>query len=129
MQMELRELEELAVAWISERLAATYAEREAFEWVSDQLYVLTYEGDPELLWQLILIIHKLDGSKRIAERLSAGPLEDLLASHGARFIGAVELEASKDPAFAHLLGGVWKNSMTDEVWERVQAAWDRSEWD
>jgi len=63
------------------------------------------------------------------ENLSAGPLEDLLAMHGPAIIDRVEAEAARDPTFAKLLGGVWQNRMTDEVWARVQAARDRRGWD
>ena len=35
----------------------------------------------------------------------------------------------KDPAFAEVLGGVWKNSMSDAIWDRLQAVWDRRGWD
>lgn len=60
--------------------------------------------------------------------LSAGPIEDLLARHGDVFIDRVEHGASGDPNFAKLLGGVWKNSMSDAVWERLQAVCDRRRW-
>ena len=53
--------------------------------------------------------------------LAAGPLEDLLAKRGEDFIDRVEELARKDPKFNDLLGGVWRNTMTDEVWQRVQA--------
>ncbi|HUV96794.1 MAG TPA: hypothetical protein VMV98_04925, partial [Acidobacteriaceae bacterium] len=55
--------------------------------------------------------------------------EDLLAKHCEIFIDRVEAEARKDPRFAKLLGGVWQNKMSDAVWKRVQAAWDRRGWD
>ena len=28
--------------------------------------------------------------------------------------------AKTDPRFRHLLGGVWKNSIAEEVWRRVE---------
>ena len=40
-------------------------------------------------------------------------------------IGNVEREAKRDPSFAKMLGGVWKYQMTEEVWARLQAVWDR----
>jgi hypothetical protein len=61
--------------------------------------------------------------------LSAGPIEDLLAQHGDAFIDRVEIEARRDPSFAKVLGGVWQNSMSDEVWKRLQTVWDRKGWD
>jgi hypothetical protein len=53
--------------------------------------------------------------------LAAGPLEDLLAHHGELWIDRVEAQAQADPKFNYLLGGVWQNQMTEDVWQRVQA--------
>ena len=92
------------------------------------LHDLTYD-DPEGLWSLILIIHQKNQSSRIQEVLSAGPIEELLALHGEKFIDRIEAEARTDPTFARLLGGVWKNAMSDSIWERVQNVWDRPGWD
>ena len=126
--MTQEELDNLADNWIRYRYAPRdSAEAEATAWATD-LYDLEYD-DPETLWLLILNIHGKDQSTRVQEVLSAGPVEDLLAKHGERFIDRVEAEAMKDPKFAHLLGGVWKSGMTDEIWNRLQAVWDRRGWD
>ena len=92
------------------------------------LYDLTYE-EPEKLWLLILEIHHRDQSIAIQQVLAAGPVEDLLAKHGDTFIERVEAEARRDPQFAKLLGGVWKSTMSDAIWDRLQAVWDRRGWD
>ena len=84
---------------------------------------------PERSWPVILEILARDQGVAIIEVLSAGPLEDLLAKHGPAFIDRVEAEARRNPVFAKLLGGVWKSQMTDEIWARVQAVWDRRGWD
>jgi hypothetical protein len=84
---------------------------------------------PQKAWRLVLLIWSMDSSPRVIQNLSAGALEDLLAKHGDEVIYLVEPEARRDPSFAKLLGGVWKNRMTDEVWARVQAVWDRRGWD
>ena len=96
----------------------------AFEVLDDLL-----SEDPEEGWLTILQILQQDQSPSIVENLSAGPLEDLLARHGSAFIDRIEAEAARNPAFAKLLGGVWQNRMTDDVWARVQAARDRRGWD
>jgi hypothetical protein len=84
---------------------------------------------PEILWAMILAIHTRDQSLHIDQVLSAGPLENLLALHGESFIDRVESEARTDPSFARLVGGVWKNRMSEAVWERLQAVCDRRGWD
>jgi hypothetical protein len=63
-----------------------------------------------------------DPSQQAFQVLAAGPLEDLLADHGAAIIVRVEEEARRNPRFNLLLGGVWRNSMTHDIWQRVEAA-------
>jgi len=85
--------------------------------------------NPEILWKLILAIQHIDHSAPIQQILSAGLIENLLSNHGEAFIARIEAEAKRDPSFASTLGGVWKNSMTDEVWTRLKLVWDRRGWD
>jgi uncharacterized protein DUF6869 len=121
--------QETADAWI--RMTKAGSGSQVYEdnfWAFEALYDLVSE-DPEAAWPMILQILRLDHSPSVMENLSAGPLEDLLAKHGPAFIDRVEAEAARDPIFAKLLGGVWQNRMTDEVWARVQAARDRRGWD
>ena len=83
------------------------------------------ERSVESRWQGILNALRNttpDPSHPTFSNLAAGPLEDLLAQHGAEVIDRVVLEARRSPAFNLLLGGVWQNQMTDEVWSKVQKA-------
>jgi hypothetical protein len=52
-----------------------------------------------------------------------------MGKRGEQFIDRVEIMARFDPSFAKALGGVWQNGMSDEVWARLQAVWDRRGWD
>jgi len=123
------ELNNLAENWIAFWKAPEDSqERTSLYWVMDREYDLMLEK-PELVWRLILAVLQRNDSNDIQEVLSAGPLEDLLAKHGDAIIESVEVEARLNPKFAKLLGGVWKSSMTDEIWNRVQAVWDRRGWD
>jgi hypothetical protein len=121
------EIERLAQAWIA--LYCTDRgtdEHNSRFWVFSLVYDLQDDA-PETVWQFILAVQRLD--RRIAQKLSAGPIEDLLVRHGAAFIDRVEDEARRDPAFAFTLGGVWQNRMTDEVWSRIQAVATYAGWD
>ncbi len=119
----------LATAWIELQKTELGSQRhEALFWSHDQLWELTH-NDPETALDVILTIFRADDSTTIQENLSAGPLEDLLVYHGSAYIERIESEAARNPRFRHLLGGVWKNAMTDEVWKRVQSCWDRRGWD
>ena len=119
----------LVAAWIECQTAEQGpARHEELFWSFSQLWELT-RTDPGTAFDVILTILHADDSSTIAEVLSAGPLESLLVYHGPTIIERIENEAARDPSFRHLLGGVWKNSMAGEVWERVQACWDRRGWD
>ena len=103
-------------------------ERPEYEWAVDRVMDLTYE-DPDKLWEIILSVLSKNPSNSVMEILAAGPLEDYLAKLGERVIEKVEQQAKSDPAFATLLGGVWQNDMSEEVWSRIKSVWDRSRWD
>jgi hypothetical protein len=119
---------ELADAWIRYWQAPEdSAERGDFD-LAMKFHDIEYH-QPEILWAMIVAIHSRDQSIHIKQVLSAGPLENLLALHGEGFIDLVESEAQRDPSFAKLLGGVWKNRMSEEVWQRVQAVRERRGWD
>jgi|ERR1700674_945077 len=100
----------------------------ATQWASDAILDLTYEN-PEALWDFILEVLQRDPPTEVIAVLAAGPLENCLAKCGTKVIARVEDRAHSDPRFRSLLGGVWRNTMLEKVWARVQACWDRSEWD
>jgi hypothetical protein len=116
------ELDRIVTAWI----AAEQAERGSPEhatnwWAVSEIMNWALEGEGDQLWQFILEVYKRDLPDKVTAVLAAGPLEDLLAKRGVDFIDRIEELARKDPKFNYLLGGVWRNAMTDEVWQRVQA--------
>ncbi len=121
--------DDLARAFVAHYQAENNSDRSnALLWASDRMdYLVTYV--PQKAWRVILLIWSMDQSIKTMQILSAGALEDLLAKHGNEMIGLVEAEAKRNPSFAKLLGGVWKNSMSDEVWARLQTVWDRRGWD
>ena len=127
--MSEAEIHALAADWVLYWKAPEESvARERLRYAGDREYDLVRE-EPEVAWHLVLAVLRLDASPEIQEVLSAGPLEDLLCKHGEFIISKVEHQANADPAFARLLGGVWQNSMSESVWSRVQAVWDRSGWD
>lgn len=108
-----------------ERGSAKYEELFwAFEAIDDLCH-----SSPDEAWDFILAAWNADQSPVIAENLSAGPLEDLLVMHGDKVIARVEAKAKEDSTFAFLLGGVWRNEITEAVWSRVLAIRNRHGWD
>ncbi len=118
--MDLAEREKLVEAYITlEKAEKDSPAYEANFWAFSKVVDLVLD-EPEEAWLLILEILGRDQHPRIYEGLAAGPLEDLLGKHGPDFIERVEIQAKKDSQFADLLGGVWKSTMRDDIWVRVQ---------
>ena len=89
-------------------------------WALDRILDITYSRPAEL-WEVILEILRRTEDMDVLCILAAGPLEDYLGKCGEDAIERVETQAAADPRFKHLLGGVWKNAMSDEVWKRICA--------
>lgn len=129
--MEEAELERLADAWFAYTEADKKSPaREENWWAIEQ--VLEWSGadrdGAEKLWRFILVAYKREASDLAMASLAAGPVEDLLAYHGPEYVDRVVELARKQPRFNWLLGGVWRNSMTEEVWQRVQAIRNYESW-
>ena len=121
--MDETELNEIVDAWIAAESAEQRSpEHESNWWAVSQVLDWALERQGEQLWRFILATYKRDLSDKAFGILAAGPLEDLLAKQGPEFIERVEELARKDPKFNELLGGVWQNTMSEEIWQRVQAA-------
>jgi hypothetical protein len=117
------ERNQLAKAWIALQTTPQHApEYNSLFWSFEQTYDLVRE-DPVEAWKLILTIWSLDRSAPTRRSLSAGPIEELLCFHGEYIIPHIERQAKADPSFATLLGGVWQNTMSDSIWNRLQEAW------
>lgn len=121
--MDEMELNKIVDAWIASESAEDGSpERESNWWAIEKVNDWSFNREGEHVWQFITAAYKRDLSDKVFSSLAAGPVEDLLAKQGPQFIERVEELARKDPKFKYLLGGVWRNAMTDEVWQRVQAA-------
>jgi hypothetical protein len=117
------DLDEIVDAWVAAHNAEDRsAEYKSNWWAVEQVMDWALERQGEQLWRFITVAYKRDLSDRAVGVLAAGPLEDLLAKQGPEFIDRVEELARKDPQFNYLLGGVWRNTMTDDIWQRVQTA-------
>jgi hypothetical protein len=122
--MDDTELDEIVKAWITGENAENKSpEYERNWWAIERVQDWSLERDTEQLWRFILAAyHRKEMSPKAGAVFAAGPIEDLLAFDGPRFIERVEELARKDPKFNWLLGGVWRSSMTEDVWHRLQSA-------
>lgn len=117
----MNELDDIADAWIRlHHLLEESEERERNFWAFMRLSELI-RGDPEAAWSVIEKMLERDTSDVILSNVGAGPLENLLVAHGASFIDRIEKRAESDMTFKKVLGTVWKNAMSEDVWQRVKA--------
>ena len=111
----------LAEVWIRlHHLPKESSERDTLFWSWESLTDMC-DSTPETAWNVIQEIIALDDSDQILANVGAGPFEDLMVGHGARFIDRVEKCARGHPAFWRMLGVVWKNAIPDDVWNRIKA--------
>jgi len=93
----------------------------AAEEVQEAVVWMNYTAGPDQQWKFICsAVAEADSDDELSH-IAAGPVEHLLGSHGKDFIARVETRARADGKFGRMLTGVWKHTMTDEVWARIQA--------
>lgn len=129
MPLDASSKERLIDGWLAmQRAVPGSSEYEELFWAYEELDDLC-SSSPDDAWEIVLGVLARNPSDGEVGMLAAGPLEDLLARHGRAIIERVEREARHSLAFASLLGGVWQNTMADDIWARVRAVWDRRGWD
>ncbi len=127
--MQKHSYDELIDAWIKLQYHKSGTEEYNRLFWSFEAVLQMIQDDPDATFQFILDVLKRDSDWPVIGTLAAGPMEDLLSTHGDKVIERVEAQAKVDPIFAKMLGGVWKLRMSDENWSRLQKVWDRRGWD
>jgi hypothetical protein len=78
--------------------------------------------DPDRLWRITLRLFEQAPDDAALAYVAAGPLEDLLASHGSTFIHCVEEMARKHARFLLALSGVYgQTRFKPEIYARIQS--------
>ncbi|HVX15934.1 MAG TPA: hypothetical protein VHC22_32420 [Pirellulales bacterium] len=100
-------------------------------WALEELDDLVEQSAARALEVILAILATApsSGINDVKAKLAAGPMENLLSRHGAEIIESVEKEASANPQFRLLLGGVWRSDMPEEIWLRIRAIADSTGWD
>lgn len=86
-----------------------------------------FTARPEQQWSFILAAIRHAKSDDEIGHIAAGPIEYLLGRHGEEYILDVENQAIANPKFACARTGVWKYTMSDEIWARVRAIQEKAE--
>ena len=110
--------EDVATAWLTVSVDECAA---SAKWAFPELDDLIRD-EPERAWRIIIALAERVSTPEAKSLLAAGPIENLLSRHGPTFIDRVEQRAQSDPGFNYLLGGVWRFEMTEDIWNRLQAA-------
>ena len=90
-------------------------------WVWEKMFRLV-DHTPQTAFEVIVQISKLNPPDEVLAYVGAAPLEDILALHGEAMIEKIEEEAKQNPILRICLAGVWKSTMSDEIWDRVTKA-------
>ena len=123
--MTRAEIADWATAYIEAQMIPKIPGNHPLWWAIHQFMLVDSTTSPEDCWLAILEILSRKPPQQVMQVLAAGALEDLITHHGPEFIERIELEARRNSAFRHLLGGVWRSS-TPEVWTRVEQARGKS---
>jgi len=110
-------MSELVQSWLAYQRTD---DKELF-WAFDLIWESAADN-PNATFEFVLAVLRTRPEPKILAVLAAGPLEDVLAKNGPAIIARVEEESRHSPEFRNLLGGVWKNTMSDDVWQRVLKA-------
>jgi hypothetical protein len=89
-------------------------------WAFDALSNLC-DNSPEQCLAVINKIILIDASDVVLSNLAAGPVEDLLVKHGEQVISSVIQLAKKSTDWEKMLGAVWKNDISDHVWQQLKS--------
>jgi|SRR5271168_1708132 len=113
-------VEKIATAWVVMHTAKKGSPQyEENFWAFEDLNELCYD-DPFQGLAVIQQILRTDSSDIILSHVGAGPMETLLAQHGEKVIDQVEENAATDAHFRRMLGAIWQNNMTPDIWARLK---------
>ncbi|WDN29017.1 hypothetical protein LL916_14140 [Xanthomonas oryzae] len=109
-----------------QRWAQTYIEAQSREitntedplWWAIDLFFELMESKPEACWEVLVEISRRNPPEGVIRIAGAGPLEDLIDSHGNRFIDQIEVEAERNLVFRKMLDAVWESS-DNTTWSRI----------
>ena len=93
--------------------------------IGQSVVLMNFTAEPEHQWQFIRAAVTNAQSDDELGKIAAGPMEHLLGHHGDKFVAEIESLAEHDAKFARTLTGVWKYTMTDDVWERIRVIQSR----
>ncbi len=89
------------------------------EWSNDDFIDLANE-DPEVAWECIMGVIETELTDKILANLAEGPMEDLLAEHGPKFIERIESISKENIVFARLIKQVWVEGISPQIQNNIR---------
>ena len=96
-----------------------HTKNQDLEWSNDDFIDLANEN-PEVAWECILLVIETEPTDEILSILAEGPLEDLLAEHGPKFIDRIEAVSKENIVFARLIKHVWVDGVSPQVQNKIR---------
>lgn len=117
--MAVTGIQRLAEAWVQAQLAHEAGTISPLQWKAIfAVQNLAFRESPDLLWQVVLAVVRINPPLGVQGALAAGPLEDLIQDFGAEVVDRITSEAANNPAFAQLLPFVWIPKSDDPITKR-----------
>ena len=115
--LSVEDWHQFAVTWIAELNGRPADDGED---IGQKVVLMNFTASPAQQWVFLQAAMAAVKSEDDLSAIAAGPLEHLLAKHGDEYIGVIESQARLSRHFALAVAGVWRNTMSDDVWLRVQ---------
>lgn len=115
-QLSQQDWQDFAAAWIAELGGASSDED-----LGQRVVLMNFTASPDQQWKFVVAAVNSARTEDHLATIAAGPLEHLLIKHGDEYISLVEMESQNSKAFANAVASVWRNSMNNDVWSRLQA--------
>jgi hypothetical protein len=105
--MNEEEMQELVESWIKATEADfDSGDKDRFGWAIDEMLDLP-RVEPEMAWEIIMMIINKKPSPKVISQLGAGPLEDIMVYHGNNFMEKIENMVAKNDLFKECMKSVW----------------------
>jgi hypothetical protein len=95
------------------------------DWVDGRIYsIIIRDRSFDLIVEFINQVLERRSTEEVMDNLAAGPVETMLFHGQEVALNLIVEEAQRNRLFKQMLGGVWKNNLPDELWERFLQARD-----
>ncbi|WP_144436651.1 DUF6869 domain-containing protein [Lysobacter antibioticus] len=93
------------------------------DWVDDRIYsIIIRDRSFDLIVEFVNKVLERRSTEEVMDNLAAGPVETMLFHGREVALDLIVEEARRNRLFKQMLGGVWQNNLSDELWEKFLQA-------